>query len=34
MSGRKPTTKARTVTAPRGPATAVEASFAEVVGLI
>jgi predicted nuclease of restriction endonuclease-like (RecB) superfamily len=30
MSGRKPTTKARAVTAPRGPA----ASFAEVVGLI
>jgi predicted nuclease of restriction endonuclease-like (RecB) superfamily len=34
MSGRKPTTKARAVTAPRGPAAAVEASFAEVVGLI
>ena len=34
MSGRKPTTKARSVAAPRGPAAAVEASFAEVVGLI
>ena len=34
MSGRKPTTKARAVTAPHAPAAAVEASFAEVVGLI
>lgn len=34
MSTRKPALKSRTVTAERGPAAAVEASFAEVVGLI
>jgi predicted nuclease of restriction endonuclease-like (RecB) superfamily len=34
MSGRKPTTKARAVAAPRVRSVGVEASFAEVVGLI